>query len=385
MKNFVINPFFYYSLSFILVFFLYTLGWSDLYLPLSGDLSLFIGFTIVFSIFMVFLFNKIIKNSSRVKIKPVEKKKVIYLFIFLCFSLLAEFIYHGLVPLLLVIRGVYYDYTQFGIPVFHVFLVSYTTLLGVVYFYRYLVYKEKYYLLIFFFSLFFSISIVNRGTLMFILLAVIISYASLNLNILKIFKILITIFLVIFAFGILGNLRMISSGYKDQDAILKIGQASENFTKTNLPTEFFWAYLYISSPYANLENEVKKRAINDQNNISGFLNYEILPDFISKRLNFINNKSNLLVDELNVSTMYAGSINKMGFIGAFLLYFWYVLAILITPFLINREYFIPTVILLSTLSSFLMFDNVLKFSGFVFQFFILILFSRFKFKQISIL
>ncbi|MFE0433121.1 hypothetical protein ACFW0R_28080, partial [Citrobacter freundii] len=257
--------------------------------------------------------------------------------------------------------------------------------LGVVYFYRYLVYKEKYYLLIFFFSLFFSISIVNRGTLMFILLAVIISYASLNLNILKIFKILITIFLVIFAFGILGNLRMISSGYKDQDAILKIGQASENFTKTNLPTEFFWAYLYISSPYANLENEVKKRAINDQNNISGFLNYEILPDFISKRLNFINNKSNLLVDELNVSTMYAGSINKMGFIGAFLLYFWYVFAILITPFLINREYFIPTVILLSTLSSFLMFDNVLKFSGFVFQFFILILFSRFKFKQISIL
>ncbi len=178
---------------------------------------------------------------------------------------------------------------------------------------------------------------------------------------------------------------MISSGYKDEDAIIKIGQASSGYLKTNLPSETFWAYLYMTSPYANLENEVKKREVNNQYNWDIFINYEILPDFISKRTDFENSKSNLLTDELNVRTMYGGAINKAGFLGGVVIYFWYILAVIMTSKLVRNEYFIPTVISLSTLSCFLMFDNVLKFSGFVFQFFILICFSHFKFKQITLL
>ncbi|MEN8350205.1 O-antigen polymerase [Acinetobacter nosocomialis] len=385
MKNFIINPFFYYCFSFILVILLYTLKWSDLYPSFSLSLSLFIFFTIFFSILLIFFFNKIIQVKRKIIIQPVEKNKVIYLLVFLIVSLIIEFLYHGLIPLFLVAKGIDYDYTQFGIPVFHVFLLSYVTLLGTLYFYRFLIFKKKYYLSIFYFSLIFSLLIVNRGTLIFILLSAIIAYSSINLNISKIFKILFTVFIVIFIFGLLGNLRMISSGYKDEDAIIKIGQASDSYLKTNLPSETFWAYLYMTSPYANLENEVEKREINNQYNWEIFLNYEILPDFISKRTDFENSKSNLLTDELNVRTMYGGAVNKMGFLGALIIYFWYVLSILLTSKLVKSEFFIPMIISLSTLSCFLMFDNVLKFSGFVFQFFILICFSHFKFKQITLL
>ncbi|EXG30964.1 MULTISPECIES: O-antigen polymerase [Acinetobacter calcoaceticus/baumannii complex] len=385
MRNFIINPFFYYSFSFILILFLYTLKWSDLYPSISLSLSLFIFFTIVFSIFMLFFFNYIIINKRKVEIQPVEKNKVIYLLFFLIFSLIIEFFYHGLIPLFLVIKGIDYDYTEFGIPVFHVFLLSYVTLLGTLYFYRFLIFKKKYYLSIFIFSLIFSLLIVNRGTLIFIIVSAMISYSSINLNISKILKILVTFFVVIFVFGLLGNLRMASSGYKDEDAIIKIGQASDSYLKTNLPPETFWAYLYMTSPYANLENEVKQREFNNVYRWDIFLNYELLPDFISKRTDFENSKSNLLTDELNVRTMYGGPINKIGFLGGIVIYFWYILSIFLTSRLVKGEFFIPTVISLSTLSCFLVFDNVLKFSGFVFQFFILICFSHFKFKQITLL
>ncbi|WP_312966573.1 O-antigen polymerase [Acinetobacter gerneri] len=385
MKNFIINPFFYYCFSFLTVIILYTLKWSDLFLPLSFSLTVFLFFTISFSVLMMFFYNKLIALNRNSLINSVEKKKVIILLLFLILSLLSEFLYHGLVPFYLIAKGVDYDYTQFGIPVFHVFLLSYVTLLGVLYFYRFLIFKKKYYLFIYLFSLIFSLLIVNRGTLIFILTASIIAYSSLNLNLSKLFKIIFTMIVIILLFGVLGNLRMVSSGYKDQDAILKIGQASSSFLDMNLPSETFWTYLYITSPYANLENEVSKRQINNEYNILPFLNYEILPDFISKRSDIVNSQSNLLTDELNVNTMYGGSMNKMGFVGAFVLFFWYVFSVFMTPFFVKKEYIIPVFILLSTLSCFLMFSNVLKFSGFVFQFFILICFSRFKFKQITLL
>ncbi len=385
MRNLIINPFFYYIFSFIFVIFLYNLMWSDLFLPISIELTFFIVFTLFFSFFLLFIYNKIIYKRRSFLIPSVEKRKVIYLLIFLILSLSAEFLYHGLIPLVLVIKGVSYDYTQFGIPVFHVFLLSYVTLLGVLYFYRYLVYKNKYYLSIFIFSLIFSLLIVNRGTLVFIILSSVIAYSSLNFKMIKFLKILLTLVIFIFVFGVLGNLRMVSSGYNDEDAIIKIGQASDTYLEMNLPNETFWAYLYLTSPYANLENEVKNREFNDQYEFKSYIVYEILPDFVSKRFEMENSKSNLLTDELNVNTMYGGSINKTGFLGALGLFFWYIISIFITPKLVNRDYFIPTIILLSSLSFLLVFSNILKFSGFVFQFFILICFSHFKFKQITIL
>lgn len=385
MNKLIINPFFYYIIFFTLAFFLYDLRWSDIFIDKSLELSLFIFSTVFFAIFFIFVVNNFISKNRDLNVDEVSKYKVKIILYFLIFGALLEYAYHGLIPIYYVSRGIYYDYTQFGIPVFHVFFLSYVTLLGVVYGYRFLIYKKKYYLLIYGFSILFSISIINRGTLMFIIMASVIAYCSVNFRIKKLLKTILVGFLVILLFGFLGNLRMSSSGYTEEDAILKVGQASHNFHKTSLPSELFWGYLYLTSPYANLEYEVQQRKFNHSLNYKSFFNYEILPDFISKRVNVGNTTSNLIVDELNVSTMYAGSINKLGFLGGIILFFWYSISSIITLKLVQANYFKLTLILLSTLSCFLVFDNVLRFSGFVFQFFILICFSHFKFKQLSIL
>ncbi len=385
MKNFMVNPFFYYGVSFCFVFILYLFKWSNLYLPISFSLTFFIFTTVFISFIFCLFYNKIISFKKENLIDKVEKRKVYILLFLLSMSLIAEFLYHGLVPIYLVVKGVNYDYTQFGIPVFHVFLLSYVTLLGVIYFYRFLVYGDKYYLSIFLFSLVFCFLIVNRGSLIFIFLAALIGYASHNFNFSKILKILLSIFCIIFVFGILGNLRMSSSGYQEKDIILKIGQASDSYLNLNLPSGTFWTYLYLTSPYGNLENEVAKREYNYKYDFDNYIIFEFIPDFISKRIGTQNTSSNLLTEELNVNTMYGGSIKKMGFIGAFGIFIWYILSIMITAKLVNKNFFIPAMILLSTLSIMLVFSNVLIFSGFIFQFLILILFSHFKFKQITLL
>lgn len=385
MNKLIINPFFYYIVFFVLVFFLYDLKWSDIFIDKSLGLSVFIILTIILSVIFIFIVNIFISKNNELNINEISKKNVKKIFYFLIFGAIIEYAYHGLIPIYYVAKGIYYDYTQFGVPVFHVFFLSYVTLLGVIYGYRFLIYRKNYYLLIYGFSIIFSISIINRGTLMFIIMASVISYCSINFKVKKLLKTTIIGFLVILLFGFLGNLRMASSGYTDQDAILKIGQASNSFHNTHLPSELFWGYLYLTSPYANLEYEVEQRKFNYSSNYKSFFNYEILPDFISKRIDVGNTSSNLIVDELNVSTMYAGAINKMGFLGATILFFWYAISSIITLKLVQAKYFKITLILLSTLSCFLVFDNVLRFSGFVFQFFILICFSHFKFKQLSIL
>lgn len=385
MQNTIVNPLFYYFLSFIVVLLFYNLGWSGLYPQLSFELTLFIFFTLFICFFGIFFINLIIKKFKNFEIPKVSKNKVYYLLLFLTVSLILECLYHGVVPIFLVFKGIEYDYTKFGIPVFHVFLLSYITILGLIYFYRFLIYKNIYYLSIYAFSLIFSIIIVNRGTLIFILVSSLIAYLSLRINLNKIVKVSFFVLLVAILFGYMGNLRMVSSGYSDNHAILKIGQASPEFINTKLPSEFFWSYLYISSPYANLEYEVSKRKINNNYDFESFFIYEMLPDFVYKRINTGLNKSNLLTEELNVSTLYGGSINKMGFLGAFIIFFWYIFSLLFTIFIVNKKYFMPTIISLATLSCFLLFDNVLSFTGFVFQYFILMIFSHFNFRQITIL
>lgn len=385
MKNFILNPFFCYSVSFLVVFLLYLLKWSDLYLPASQSLTIFIFFTIISAFLIGFFYNKVLSINKDFLVDKVSKTRTYKLLFLLILFLFCEFLYHSLIPLFLVVRGIDYDYTKFGIPIFHVFFLNYVSLLGVIYFYRFLIYGNKYYLSIFLFSIIFCLLIVNRGSLIFILLAALITYASLNLKLSRFIKIITTILCIIFIFGFLGNLRMVSSGYEDEDVILNIGQASDSYKNLELPSVTFWTYLYLTSPYANLENEVAKRNYSANYDIEKYLVFEFVPDFISKRLDVQNASSNLLTDELNVNTLYGGSMNKMGFIGAVGIFFWYIFSVIITMKLVSKKFFIPTTILLSTLSIMLVFANVLIFSGFIFQFFLLIIFSRIKFKQITLL
>jgi len=65
----------------------------------------------------------------------------------------------------------------------------------------------------------------------------------------------IVVVCLLYLFGVLGTLRQsraAHTGY-DNTLILKSGKASEAFTHSPIPNEFFWAYVYMASPLANLQ------------------------------------------------------------------------------------------------------------------------------------
>lgn len=82
MKNFMVNPFFYYGVSFCFVFILYLFKWSNLYLPISFSLTFFIFTTVFISFIFCLFYNKIISFKKENLIDKV-KKKSIYFIIFI--------------------------------------------------------------------------------------------------------------------------------------------------------------------------------------------------------------------------------------------------------------------------------------------------------------
>ena len=57
----------------------------------------------------------------------------------------------------------------------------------------------------------------------------------------------------IYMFGYLGNLR---SSNGDPTYIPRASGATDKFLDSKIPKEFYWGYLYIASPVANLQNNI---------------------------------------------------------------------------------------------------------------------------------
>lgn len=168
--------------------------------------------------------------------------------------------------------------------------------------------------------------------------------------------------------------QVFASDYSEH-IILKIGQAKHSFIESSIPKEFFWFYLYASSPLANLQNNIDNIRHNniDVINFFEFFNNEILPDFISKRINELLNLEKatfVLIDpNFNVSTVYTGSFFYLSWLGLifmaiFILGFPLVyMSILSKKNLLN----VSGIAILNTLYIFLIFDNMFSFSGLSFQ------------------
>jgi hypothetical protein len=149
-----------------------------------------------------------------------------------------------------------------------------------------------------------------------------------------------------------------------------------------IPSEFFWGYIYFTSPLANLQltTQHPKPEISVTNLVQWGTN-EVLPDAVSKRINaycgLTKRQSPRIAPHLSASTVYAGSFTYGGWYGMGLM----ALVLLCFPFLYKRllaaesRYYITGMAMLNTLYLFLIFDNMLAFSGFSFQLFYPLLFS----------
>jgi hypothetical protein len=200
-------------------------------------------------------------------------------------------------------------------------------------------------------------------------------------------KILLAIFIVLFVFwgfGYLGNLR---SGNGDPTYIPRASGATTEFLDSWVPKEFYWAYLYIGSPIANLENNIDLTKDNTKPEYKGFFFYELTPDFVSKKIASPKDKRefNQINEFLNVGTIYANAFSYLRWNGVYFMFFLLIFVGNVYFYLINKSktYRVTGMAIMGNLILFSTYSNTLVYSAASFQLIYPLLLSFLKRKKTS--
>jgi hypothetical protein len=227
------------------------------------------------------------------------------------------------------------------------------------------------------------ILIVSRGMLFVILtgclFVFLLSLKHIRLRI--IVRIGVAALVVFYFFGIIGNLRQANE--TSSKYMLEISKATPAFRESFIPDEYIWAYMYISSPLANFQNTINN-CEHCSSNFAPFLNYEFLPDFISKRTGkfFDIEKGDVprIADWLTVSTFYARPYYFLGWWGLIIMFSFFIITTLLYIFLVKKSspYYVTGLAIINTMILFNTFDNMYAFTGLSFQLVYPIIFTHFR-------
>lgn len=314
-----------------------------------------------------------------------------------------EFLYFGNLPLLAIFTKVPMDYTKFGIPTFHVFLVTFNSFYAV-YLFQLLLSKVKEWkkvLMFYILNLIPSMLIMNRGMLIMIIVSCLFVFLIKNQKKITLRIILgITVIMLIgmYLFGVAGNVR-VNNMYKtntsllDNNLFLQIGGATKEFRDSPIPKEFFWSYIYIASPLANLEKTIDDYKLKEDVSASDSFTFtvtQLLPDFIGKRIVALYDitvpQVVQITPELNVATAFALPYVLLGWVGIsvftlFIFGFAFLYIFLLKR--MNSEFFVVGVAILNTIFVFNTFSNMFSFTGLSFQLFYPLLFTLFSVKKVN--
>lgn len=380
-KDNLLNPYFLFAFIFFAVLLVYQLNWSQLTLSISKELLFFLLLNISLFIFLGFLFSK----QKKIILNKEYKYKKIYFYLscFVILGLLVEGVVLRGYPLFNSFGLGTIQYIDYGIPMFHVLLLT------VSYFFSLILFENiinnpkelKSYLSLGITLLPFIFSI-NRGMLVMIILSDIYIYTqhkSLKLTKKTLLISLISIFLFFYLFGLFGNYR-INTDYQQQRSItdsaiiMDVGEATDDFRKSYIPKEFFWAYTYVTSPLSNLQHNIneysKLSSKREKDTLFGFVKVMFLPDTLSKRMNPRGIENYQVRTELNVGTAYYEAYPRYGWLGMYL----YLVVISIIPFVYSillRKYAVEYInignALICTIYALFFFTNFLSYTGLVFQ------------------
>jgi oligosaccharide repeat unit polymerase len=357
----IINPFYIYIYINIFTILLYSFKWSELLPELSTELIFFFFLTGYVMLFIGFLLSH---SALLPRYKPICITHTTSIVVFLLIVLISfELISNGGIPLLMILSGVKYDYSQFGIKTLHVFILPFVSFYTVYLFHLFNSTKNKKILFQAILLLCYPVLIMNRGawliTLTAIILVSLMSMRSIKLK--NIFILLVVIISLLFIFGNLGDIRQRSEGY-----FVSISQPSEEFQESNIPEVCLWSYMYITSPLGNLQSTIDQRV---DESLSGFIFSSMIPDFISKHFDVAQNPVTQISPFFNVGGIYARAYANMGWLGMITTFIY--LTVFIIVYLIflprNTPYTISGVALISTLVVFCIFNNMIIFSGFSLQ------------------
>lgn len=375
----MINPFFIYSLSFVFVLLIYSLGWSSIYPNLSTKLLIFILITIVISFFIGLINNNTNKKYIKIsKIKSISSKLNINIYIVMFIGFIIEFIYTKSIP---IFGNIEYNKYE-GIHFLHPLLITLNIFLSVYTFNIYIMKKEKKTLLIYIITYIPPILLVSRGLISFIIISSIFIYLGSSMTNKKYFKknkvifiLLLSLFLF-YLFGIVGNVRINMKINKNDlfnnEFVYLMGVPTNKFINSNIPKEYFWSYLYISSPLANLQLLTNYNYIKD---IKGFYYGAILPDLLSKRiigserLQYYRVVPDRISQLLTVSTCFSSSYFTIGYLGMWLYYFYMILICIFYLKILKycTKYYMTGIAILCSIILLSCFDNIFEFSSFSFS------------------
>ncbi len=364
----MINPHWCYVIAFLGAAFVYQLGWSTIYPSWSSSLTLFIFSTILIQLLLGWIWKKKWKPYP-----PAEQQLSAITITFFIYSLwIIEFIYADGIPLFKIILHQPYDYRLFGVPSLHVFIVTFASFYTIFLFHLFITNRKKIHFLLFLINLASALLIYSRAMFIFIIIAsFFIFLANVRFRMLPLILIgLISVFGLLYSFGILGNMRVSAeakSSY-NPDIFLELGQPTDRIKKSLLPKEFFWSYIYISSPLANLQTNINTPRIDTLHNFWEHANNEMLFDFISKRVNQITGwqrvRESTIPGPFNVSTIYSRSYSYQGWLGLFLMAIFISVYPWIYVWLLPRNPYSQTgLAILASMYLFLVYDNTIRFTG----------------------
>jgi oligosaccharide repeat unit polymerase len=360
--RYLTNPFAAYAAGFLLALSVYSLGYSDLYPALEQPLIWFLIATCAISGVLAFAVGG---NRSAFEYGHEPLKTNLFIFLLIMTVFAAEIIAKGGIPILLLVTGADFSYQEFGIPTVHVVFVGFCDFYAVYWFDLYLCGRGRTYLALSLIASSTSLLIVSRGGFIITLVALVVVYVQRRGFNRKLFiSFVASAGAVLWGFAFVGDLR--THGATGESIILTLGDASDRFLESNVPTTLFWPYLYISAPLANLQLNVSSRQENDAPTL--YFSMEWLPDFVSKRLvteeTYTETLPLRVKNELSVSTMYGRGFVLLGWIGVLLSYVYFaIVSFAVLRILRSSKYFIAASSILSSLALLSIFDNMYVFAG----------------------
>lgn len=347
-----INPFSVYMLMWIIALVLYPFSKSQLNVSIEPKGLIIILISVIIAFLLSHAINKKIKNRSFV-IGCSRPSRLFLVFLILLY--VADFAKSGFIPLFN--RG----YKDFGIQTIHVFIVALSCFY---YIYRFVILYVKRLLINAFpclLVLLYFLLVFNRGIILFLLFCSFVTVLStIKLSRKSFIELGLLGVLVIWLFGVLGNIRSGASWY-DSSYFLAVSRIK---AKNNLLAPFYWGYEYLICSYRNFLYNVRFTPAYD----FGTLLYNMIPDFISKRILPNANTDILLIDEsLTTGTAYSSVYRGFGIVGVIILVFEY---FFITYMICSLKYYNKTMIfvclpVMTFIMGLTIFDNLIVYSGYI--------------------
>ena len=353
------NPFFVYILTFAGVIIFYQVGWSDIYPAISVDTIAFFCLSFVLAAALAVAMSS---DVDAIGIYQPMLPGFTIIIPLVCF--VADIVYTGYVPLIEMLFGRSFIYTQFvGVPSLHVFAVTFGGAFATIRFADFLYEQGRWrrlrHLAEAMIPVIYYLLVVYRGTALITLTSWAFVFAIKRGRIGWRAAFIATVLGlgVLMLNGLIGEART--------GSLQGLGFPSRAFQESGVPGSYFATYLYATGPLANFQHAVATtEPTYDFSQAPRFLISEMLPDFISNRLLSAIDANRPAVPEMsrgfNVSSIFGRSYLFFGWIGVLLMFAWMMaMALSYLAVILRSPYCVPCLALLNTLIVFSVFDNMI--------------------------